>query len=169
MPTKKPTEVEVSAIHLYRCGASSLEVAAALGVSKAWVLRKVRAAGAVRGLYEAFSLSKRKYKQGPECHQWKGGRKMHSSGYLQIMVKGHPHADRFGYVMEHRLLMEASIGRILEPSEDVHHLNGNKTDNRIDNLEIKTRSAHMALHAKERERHAAGHFGSNPRRNRCQQ
>ncbi len=46
----------------------------------------------------------------------------------------------------HRVVMEQSIGRSLSSDEIVHHKNGNKTDNRLDNLEIKTALSHSIEH-----------------------
>ena len=53
---------------------------------------------------------------------------------------------RRGKAYEHRLVMELKIGRRLTRDEAVHHVNGDKTDNRPENLELMTRGRHVALH-----------------------
>jgi len=68
--------------------------------------------------------------------RWKGGRKKQSDGYILIYKPNHPFADKKGYVLEHRLVMEKHLGRHLKPEEVVHHINGIKNDNRPKNLKL---------------------------------
>jgi hypothetical protein len=56
--------------------------------------------------------------------------------YKVVFAPQHPYANGDKYVPEHRLIMEKTIGRYLEPGEVVHHINENTLDNRIDNLQL---------------------------------
>jgi len=67
-------------------------------------------------------------------------------GYLLIRVVNHPFADSRGYVREHRLVMEKHLDRYLEPEEIVHHKNGIRDDNDIENLNLMTISVHRTYH-----------------------
>lgn len=69
-------------------------------------------------------------------NNWKGGTYRHTNGYIKQLAKGHPRADQDGYVMQHRLVMEARLGRYLLANEYVHHKNGVRDDNRDENLEL---------------------------------
>src|SRR5215510_7874257 len=81
---------------------------------------------------------------------WKGGTYKNAKGYRMVLCIGHPAADRDGYVLEHRLVMEKHLGRYLRPDEDVHHINGIKEDNRIENLTLLSHGEHSRLtHTKD--------------------
>jgi hypothetical protein len=67
-------------------------------------------------------------------------------GYVYVKLPSHPRATKQGFVAEHRLLWELANGRLLEAKEVVHHRNGVKTDNRIENLEAMPLSVHRSLH-----------------------
>lgn len=87
--------------------------------------------------------------KGPNSKLWGGGRKMHRLGYVLVYCPDHPQADRQGFVLEHRLVVENEIGRYLSKDEVIHHKNGNKEDNRIENLEIMSRAEHIDQHRNE--------------------
>ncbi len=86
------------------------------------------------------------YMAGDKNPTWKGGKYTDSYGYIHIINKEHPFASQIGYVLEHRLVMEKHLGRYLTKKEIVHHINGIKTDNRIENLKLLNQSEHVGEH-----------------------
>lgn len=102
------------------------------------------------GLYktpEMEFINRSRARQGPKGANWKGGKKKTPAGYVMVLKKEHPRANNNnGYVFEHILLMEKHIGRYLKKGEVVHHINGIKDDNRIENLKLMTHAEHTRLH-----------------------
>ena len=79
-----------------------------------------------------------------------GHTKPHNKGYILAYAPKHPHAHKDGYVMLHTVLMERQIGRYLEPNEEVHHINHDRADNRLENLQLMDKHEHRSMHMKER-------------------
>lgn len=122
-------------------GKSSSEIAAATGLRCKHVQKLMKTLGLPR------------LAQGPRTGEknqaWKGGRRPDKTGYILVRCD-HPNA-RNGYVREHRLVMERHLGRLLLPSEVVHHRNGVRADNRLANLELfASNAAHLASELKGR-------------------
>lgn len=161
---------------------STVRVAALYGVSKKCVLNRMKKLGIARNVrgseisYEqmlSYCASGMTIKEIAEIHGVSGktvsnyarkfilviedkyhpGYVLSQQGYKLVKAPhGHPYATASGYIREHRLVMERQLGRILAPAEVVHHVNGDKMDNRPDNLEIMTLAAHTSLHHKGKTR-----------------
>jgi len=80
----------------------------------------------------------------------KTGSKHITFGYVMIYCPKHPSANSNGCVKEHRLIMERHLGRFLTRKEIIHHINGIKDDNRIENLQVLNQKEHFRIHP---ERH----------------
>lgn len=69
-----------------------------------------------------------------------------NKGYVTVLCPGHPRADINGRVFEHILVWEKKTGVNVPRNCVIHHINGNKSDNRIENLCMMDFGAHTVLH-----------------------
>lgn len=69
-----------------------------------------------------------------------GAGNVNREGYRRISAPGHPNANRHGRILEHRKVLSDKLGRPLRPEESAHHKNGDRLDNRPENLELWVKS-----------------------------
>jgi len=114
---------------------------------------------------QKLSIPVQKKFWGNKNANWKGGKRMDKCGYIYLYVPDHPYKAANNVVFEHRLVMEKYLGRYLKPNEFIHHKNGDRKDNKIENLQIITASEHARYHFKElakiRKRDVNGRFISD--------
>lgn len=89
------------------------------------------------------NVKETQFKKGGLPPNWNGGRRI-VEGYVYILSKEHPNSGKKQLVAEHRLVMEKFIGRYLTKKEVVHHIDGNRQNNSINNLMLfPNQSAHF--------------------------
>lgn len=138
-------------VRLYLAGQSLAGVALAAGVTRQSMWDLLRRRGVAMRPQKRYGVANHFYRG--------GGRKRTEKGYIKILVNGR-------WRFEHRVVMERELGRALLRSEDVHHKNEVKDDNRPGNLELLTHGAHGTHHHRGRkmtpaqlERHRAIRMG----------
>lgn len=118
-----------SVIDLYNNGFSQEKIASQFFTSQKTISRLLK-----------FNNINCGVKFGENHHSWKGGKHL-QNGYVFVSInKDSPYSSMAisnGYILEHRLVMAQKLNRPLEKHETVHHINGNKQDNRIENLQLR--------------------------------
>lgn len=121
----------------YQAGSTTTEIAKIHGVSNETIRCRLKQMGISRRSLKGVTK---------ENHpRWNGGRMVDKDGYIRTWSPDHPW-PRKGYILEHVRVMELKIGRRIKGNECVHHINHNRKDNRIENLELMSKSEHSKLH-----------------------
>jgi hypothetical protein len=138
MGKRKLTEEDVKKmVESYATGSTTTELGAEFGVNASQVGRVLAQVG--------VQLRPAGFRSGVHHYKWNGGRSTTSGGYVLRLV--HPEDPFFcmatkktgshSYVLEHRYVMAQHVGRPLRDDETVHHRDGNKANNRTENLELR--------------------------------
>lgn len=109
------------------CGVTKIVSGESLrsGTSSCGCSRKVPCPQKGKSLYGENSINR------------KAGKYYVKDGYIMLTgMRGYPNANKKGYVLEHVKVMADMLGRPLQPGENVHHKNGVRDDNRLENLEL---------------------------------
>lgn len=127
-------DIRTEIVRLYSEGMSQEKIGAIVGYTQSKISHVLRARKIETRLVRGRN------------HQWKGGRVEHQ-GYAKVYIDALSESDRQlaramspgdqQYIPEHRLVMAQYLGRPLRKEETVHHINENKTDNRIENLQLR--------------------------------
>lgn len=128
-PAYEKEDARILKLHL--AGMSGLQISIKLKRSQPFVSRRLRAMGR-----ESATI-----RSGENHGMWKGGRTVTRQGYVRVVL---PADDQFasmrghdGYVAEHRIVLARKLGRPLEDHETVHHIDGDRTNNAEDNLQLR--------------------------------
>ena len=129
-------------IRLYESGKSRLELGRLFKVSEVVIKnRLIENNISLRSRKEARAFNNQ---SGKNSSNWNGGRFKNSSGYIKIHKPEHPKAS-YNYVYEHHLVWEKANGKLLPDGWVIHHINGIKDDNRIENLAAMSKSEHSNI------------------------
>jgi|ERR1039458_2117593 hypothetical protein len=134
-PFTYPIKTRLKVAALYTAGRSAREISVRTGVGHT----------TVRRICDEYHVPMRSI---AEAKARPGNTTIDNQGYvLEVVTRDDPiawpmsHHSRTvyaSYVLQHRLVMARSIGRPLEATETVHHINGDRSDNRIENLELRS-------------------------------
>lgn len=124
-------------VQMYKAGSSCEVIAAEIGVPWLVVNKRLKELG--------VQLRPAGFQTGENHHGWNGGESTHPNGYVYVRVyednpffcMANEKVKNASYVLKHRLVMAQELGRPLTPDETVHHIDGDRSNNDISNLQLR--------------------------------
>ena len=123
----------------YLNGVGSKPLGQKYGVNDATITRSLRRMG--------VKIRPVGFQRGEKHPGWVGGRHTSEDGYIRVwlsaddpfvsMANKHSGANGAGYCLEHRVVLARKLGRPLEEHETVHHIDGDRTNNKLSNLQLR--------------------------------
>lgn len=130
MPKQHSNKIQQEVVERYKDGESATKIAKSMGLYTTSVTRVLKRRG--------VAMRTHKGKNHP---MWKGGRHK-KYGYVKIWMPEHPRANNIGYVSEHVLVAERIYKRPIKKSENVHHIDFTRDNNKPDNLWVANNKDH---------------------------
>lgn len=140
------TAEELDILYAYYNTATNSQIALVLPNKTPLAIYKKAYKLGLRKTDEIEFRNRSEVRKGEKAANWKGGVRTTRAGYRQRLCPDHPRADGCGYVMEHILVWEKATGIPVPIDCCIHHLNGIKSDNRIENLCMMQHAAHTVFH-----------------------
>jgi len=128
-------------VDAYLSGVSAAELARQAGMNPGQMYRGLRSIGVSMRGRSAAGIG-RTMPSGEKSASFKGGVVIDKNGYRRVRGSGK-------FRLEHRMIVEEAIGRKLVEGEVVHHINGDRQDNRKENLHVCTASEHRLIHVRQ--------------------
>lgn len=134
---KLPAKLVEEMRQMYLSGATFQEVAKKYGHAVRTTREALKAVGVIP--------RPAGFQQGSAHHAWVGGRTVSKDGYVRVLIReddplysmAQVKADGVRYALEHRIVMARHLGRPLRDDETVHHVDGNRANNALENLQLR--------------------------------
>lgn len=140
------TDEEIEILTTHYCTTTKTEISRLIpNKSYLGIYKKAKSLGLTRSAEIESANRKETARAGSQNNLWKGGVMKSDKGYKLLRMPEH-HRAKSGYVFEHIYVFEKETGIKVPHGCCIHHLNGIKDDNRIENLCLMTHSAHTAMH-----------------------
>ncbi len=143
------SEDDIEIKKLYESGKTAQQIADSYDVYKQSVLTSLKRTGTPRR--QSWGRA-----TGAKSAKWKGGNR-YIKGKRHVLLSGHNISRKDGYTAEHRVIMQDILGRKLKKKDVVHHVDGDRLNNSVNNLMVyRSNGKHLSAHSANWPRNKKG-------------